>query len=192
MGRFSSERKFRIFYCKKTGIIAGISYNEQNKLNNTVIVPGNMYGEYDNYKTNESHVIPGMIRRYYEAKINNLSSVKMWGTGSPVRDFVYAGDIAKMISQIIDFQNIKGPINLSSGQKTSIHELAYTISKIIKFKGKILWDVNKPDGQLEKVFSIEKMKKYGLEAKTDLNSGLNKTISWFIKNYNKKSDGIRL
>ena len=131
-------------------------YNEQNKLNNTVIVPGNMYGEYDNYKTNESHVIPGMIRRYYEAKINNLSSVKMWGTGSPVRDFVYAGDIKNDISDHRFSKYKKAPINLSSGQKTSIHELAYTISKIIKFKGKILWDVNKPDGQLEKFFRLKK------------------------------------
>jgi len=113
---------------KMMGVVAAQSFKAQYGLNATVIIPGNLYGEHDNYQPLDSHVVPAMIRRYYEAKLYGLRRVEMWGTGRPERDFVYAGDVARLVPYFIDQFDEVGPINLSSGTTTSIKSLAETIA----------------------------------------------------------------
>ncbi len=177
---------------KKMGLVASISYRQQYGLNSVVIIPGNMYGEYDNFRINESHVIPAMIRRFFEAKRAGAKQVVMWGTGKPVRDFVYAGDVAAAIPFFIENYNSSDPVNISSGTRTSIKELAETIKELIGYQGEIVWDTSKPDGQMVKIFDVTRMKSLGLSCPTPLREGLKRTIAWFEKNYDIRSDGIRL
>ncbi|MBL1210406.1 NAD-dependent epimerase/dehydratase family protein [Geminocystis sp. GBBB08] len=177
---------------KKMGIVASQSYRTQYDLNSVVLIPGNLYGEYDNFRTNESHVIPALVRRFYEAKLNQLEAVAMWGSGTPKRDFVYAGDVAKVIPYFIDNYNSSEPINISSGTTTPIKELAELVKEITGFKGKLTWDTTKPDGQMVKIFDVSKLNSLGLSCQTNLKEGLEKTFIWLSKNYEQKTDGIRL
>ena len=177
---------------KMMGIVAAQSYKTQYGLNATVIVPGNLYGEYDNYSKLESHVIPAMIRRYYEAKLEGVQQVEMWGTGRPERDFVYAGDVAKLLPFFIEDYDEMGPINLSSGVATSIKTLANTIARLVGFQGEVVWDATKPDGQMVKIFNSTKLNKLGLSCATPLEEGIKRTIRWFSANYDTGGDGLRL
>ena len=177
---------------KKIGIVASQAYRKQYGLNSVVIVPGNMYGEFDNFKNEESHVVPAMIRRYYETKIKGRKEITMWGDGSALRDFVYAGDVANTIPWFIDNYDSSEPVNISTGKKTSIYELATSIKKIIKWNGKISWDKSKPNGQAIKIFDVKKLNNLGLNCSTSLEKGLSKTIQWFEKNYKAKKNNLRI
>ncbi len=177
---------------KKMGIVASRSYRTQYGFNSVVIIPGNMYGEYDNFRNKESHVVPAMIRRYYEAKLSGVEEVVMWGTGSPQRDFVYAGDVARTIPYFIENYDSSEPINISSGKSTTIKELAETIKELVGYKGRIVWDTEKPDGQMIKIFDVTKLNSLGIDCPTSMHDGLKNTIEWFEKNYHNKGDNIRL
>jgi GDP-L-fucose synthase len=177
---------------KMMGVVAAQSYRKQYGLNATVIIPGNMYGEYDNFHPRDSHVVPAMIRRYYEAKLNNAPFVEMWGSGTPERDFVYAGDVAKTIPFFIESFDDSGPVNISSGTRTPIRELATTIAKVAGYDGEIRWDASKPDGQMIKIFDTAKMSGLGLASPTPLGEGLRRTADWLARNYAGRSDGLRL
>lgn len=177
---------------KKMGIVASQSYRKQYGLNSVILIPGNMYGEYDNFHPRDSHVVPAMIRRYYEAMLENAEKVVMWGSGSPVRDFVYAGDVAAVIPWFIENYDETGPINISSGTTTSIKELAETIKELTGFKGEIEWDASKPDGQMVKIFDVSRLKSLGLSCPTPLREGIKRTIDWLARNYSNRGDGIRL
>ena len=177
---------------KKMGIVASRSYRTQYGMDSVVLIPGNMYGPFDNFRSEESHVVPGMLRRYFEAKRDGLKKVVMWGTGTPVRDFVYAGDVAALMPWFIENYNETGPINLSSGTTTSIKELAETIKEMVGYPGEIEWDTTKPDGQMVKIFDVTKMRSLGLDCPTTLSEGLKKTAQWLEKNYDSGGEGIRL
>lgn len=177
---------------KMMGVVAAQSYRKQYGLNATVIIPGNMYGEYDNFHPRDSHVVPAMIRRYFEARLNNAPFVEMWGTGAPERDFVYAGDVAATIPFFIESFDESGPVNISSGSRTAIKELATTIAKVAGYEGEIRWDTSKPDGQMVKIFDTAKMAALGLSCPTALGEGLNRTAKWLAKNYAGRGDGLRL
>jgi len=177
---------------KKIGIVASQSYRSQFDFNSVVLIPGNMYGEFDNFRDGESHVIPAMVRRYYEAKLRGNADIVMWGDGSPLRDFVYAGDVAKAILWFIGNYDSSEPVNISSGTETSIKELAETIKSKMNWNGQIKWDVEKPNGQLIKIFDTKKLNSLGLSCETSLADGLDKTIRWLEKNYVSRGDGIRL
>jgi GDP-L-fucose synthase len=157
-----------------------------------IIVPGNMYGEYDNFRTEEAHVIPALIRRFFEAKRDEAQEVVVWGTGRPVRDFVYAGDVAATIPYFIEESQSVGPVNISSGTRTSIKDLAEMIGAETGYGGAIRWDTSQSDGQMVKVFDTAKMRSLGLACQTPLLVGIRKTILWFERNYNSGADGIRL
>lgn len=177
---------------KLMGLVAARSYAQQHGLNATVIIPGNMYGEYDNFNSFDSHVVPAMIRRYYEAQLKGIDRVEMWGSGTPQRDFVYAGDVAAIIPFFIESFDDIGPINLSTSSRTSIRELAETIAELVGFEGEITWDTTKPDGQMIKIFSTERLKNLGPSCDTSLHEGLQRTIDWFSAHYGDRSDGLRL
>lgn len=177
---------------KKMGLVASAAYRQQYGLNSVVLIPGNMYGEFDNFRVDESHVVPAMIRRYYEARRSGTDEVVMWGTGKPERDFVYAGDVASVFPYFIEHYDSSEPINISSGTRTSIRELAETIRDQVGYEGKIVWDATKPDGQMVKIFDVQRMQGLGLSCPTGLSDGLARTIAWLACNYQAQGDGIRL
>ena len=177
---------------KKMGIVASESYRTQHGLNSVVLIPGNLYGEYDNFRKEESHVVPAFVRRYHEAKLDRAKEVVMWGTGEPVRDFVYAGDVARIIPWFLDNYDSSEPVNISSGTTTSIKELADIVKQATGFEGEIRWDTDKPNGQMVKIFDVTRLKELGLSCDTPLAEGLTRTAAWFGEHYADKSDGIRL
>lgn len=177
---------------KMMGVVASRSYRSQYSLDSSVIIPGNMYGEFDNYSRLDSHVVPAMIRRYHEAMLENVDKVTMWGSGKPQRDFVYAADVAKLVPFFIKDYDSSEPVNISSGTATEIKTLATDIARLVNFKGEIEWDTEKPDGQMIKIFATEKLKSLGLSCDTALTQGLERTIAWFQANYEKAGDGLRL
>ena len=177
---------------KMMGVVAAESYREQYGMESCVVIPGNLYGEYDNFRLDESHVVPAMLRRYHEAKLGEAESVVMWGTGTPTRDFTYAGDVASLIPFFIDEFAEVGPVNVCTSNSTSIQYLAELIADLVDFRGDILWDESKPDGQVIKIFSNAKLQSLGLTCPTTLESGLRKTANWFTLNYDGRTDGLRL
>lgn len=177
---------------KKMGIVASVSYRRQYGLPTVVLVPGNMYGEYDNFRAHESHVIPAMVRRYYEARQRGAREVMMWGTGTAVRDFVYAGDVAAVVPYFIEHYDSEEPVNVSTGTRTSIRELSELLRGIVGFEGDIVWDSSKPEGQLVKIFDPSRLRSLGLSCPMDLAEGLRRTVGWLEKNYAGGTDGIRL
>jgi len=177
---------------KKTALVASTAYRHQYGLNSIVLVPGNMYGEYDNFDLNGSHVIPGMLRRFYEAKLSGAPEVVLWGSGEPVRDFVYAGDIAAAMLRFIREYDSSEPVNLSSGVATTIRGLAEAVSRVTGYAGRIVFDRGKPDGQMRKVFDVTRMQQLGIACPTTLEDGLERTFRWFVSHYHSGGDGIRL
>lgn len=177
---------------KKMGLVASASYRQQYGLESVVVIPGNMYGEYDNFQSGDAHVIPALIRRVFEAKRNGAREVAVWGTGRSERDFVYAGDVAALIPFFVEQYTSREPVNLSSGKRVSIQELAQNIVELVGFDGQIVWDTSKPDGQMVKIFDVTRMRGLGLSCPTPLREGLRRTIEWFARNYDSRGDGIRL
>ena len=136
--------------------------------------------------------MPAFIRRYYEAKLDGSTTVTMWGTGEPQRDFVYAGDVAKVIPYFIEKYDSPEPVNISSGTRVSIRELADTIREMTGFDGQIEWDRSKPDGQMVKIFAVDRLRALGLSCETTIRKGLERTINWFAQNYESRGDSLRL
>jgi len=167
---------------KKNLIVAAWSYYEQFKFNHTVLIPANLYGPHDNFNLETSHVIPALIRKFIEAKENKLDQVIVWGSGVATREFLYVEDTVKAIIDAIDCKET-GPFNLGTGIETSIKELNETISDIIGYDGKIVWDTTKPDGQPKRFYDMSNFEKvFGYVPNTPLREGLSKTINWFIEN----------
>ena len=160
------------------------AYRRQYGLNAIVLVPGNLYGPHDNFNLRNSHVIPALIRKVHEAKINGLDEIVMWGTGRPVRDFVYITDACQAILLAAENYNGSDLINISSGVPTTIKELVETVVAYGGFQGRILWDITKPDGQMVKGYDVSRMRgRLGYEPPTSLQEGLRQTIAWFEANY---------
>ena len=172
--------------------IAGIklceNYYRQYGCNFYSIMPTNMYGPNDNFNLETSHVLPALMRKFHEAKINNDKSVTIWGTGKPLREFLYVEDLADAISFLmenIDAKDIyeKGisQINIGTGKDISISDLAKMIADIIEFKGEIINDLSKPDGTPRKLMDVSRLNELGWKYKTELKDGIKKTYEWFIQ-----------
>jgi GDP-L-fucose synthase len=177
---------------KMSATVAAAAYRRQYGLDAVVIVPGNMYGEYDNFHPLDSHVVPAMIRRFHEARLDGLEEVAMWGTGRPERDFVHAGDVARTIPFFLEQYSSEEWVNLSSGVRTPIRELAGAIAEATGYGGRIAWDATKPDGQMVKVFDTRRMAALGLSCPTTLREGIARTVAWFRANHATRGDGLRL
>ena len=175
---------------KKLEYVQSVAYREEYGFNTVCLIPGNLYGEFDNYSLEHSHVIPAMIRKFYEAERDKKESVQLFGTGKPQRDFVYAGDVAALVPYFIEHYDSSEPINISSGTTISIADLAGVIKKYIGYSGKVVFDTTKPDGQMIKIFDVTKLRGLGLGCHTTLEDGLKKTIQWFRDQYPR--GGVRL
>ncbi len=171
---------------KKMLLVLSKYYRKQYGLNSIVLIPGNVYGEYDNFDLYESHVIPAIIRKMLEAKLNNENNITLWGDGESIRDFVYIKDVIKIILYMIENYDISDPINISSGVGIKIKDLAKKIKGILEYRGNIIWDLSKPKGQDIKIFDIKKLNSMGLYCNTTIDIGLKNTINWY-KNINNIS-----
>jgi GDP-L-fucose synthase len=165
---------------KKMLITQSWAYRVQHGFNSIVLIPGNIYGEWDNFNLEEAHVIPALIRKYIEARDRGDMTMTAFGTGAPTRDFVYAGDVADTIPWFISNYDKSEPINISAGRRISILELAETVKKTTGFQGKIVWDASKPDGQMDKIFAVSRLQELGLSCNTSLEEGLSRTVAWFL------------
>lgn len=162
------------------------AYKNQFGFNGIHLLLANLYGEWDSYTPERSHVVAALIRRFVEAKMKDQNSVTVWGSGKPIREFLYVRDAAEGIVKATESYDDVEPINIGVGKGTSIKELVNAVAKTTEFEGKIVWDSSKPDGQMVKVFNVDKMKMaLDWEPSTYLSEGLNKTVAWFTENYEK-------
>ena len=166
---------------KITGIKMCQSYNEQYGTNFISAMPTNLYGPNDNYDLNNSHVLPAMIRKFHDAKIEGKESVELWGTGTPMREFLYVDDLADACIHLMLNYNESEIVNIGTGQDVSIKELALTISNIIGYKGNINFNSDMPDGTHRKLLDVSKLSGLGWEYKTTLVEGIKKTYNYYIK-----------
>lgn len=168
--------------------IAGIklceAYRDQYGCNFISAMPTNLYGQSDNYHPQNSHVIPGMIRKFHEAKVNRLSSVQLWGTGLPLREFMYVDDLADACFFLMKYYNEKQFVNVGTGEEISINDLAITIKEITGYEGNIDFDKTKPDGTPRKLMASSRLHKMGWQHKTSLVEGLKMTYMNFLKELN--------
>lgn len=155
------------------------------------LMPTNLYGSHDNFDLKTSHVLPAMIRKFHEAMENGNTPVKLWGSGSPMREFLYVDDLAEAVSFALESKLSENLYNVGTGKDLTIKELAETIQKVTGHTGEIIWDSNKPDGTPRKLMNVDKLKNEGWEASTPLEEGIQKTYQWFLEN-KKKFKEVRL
>ncbi len=145
-------------------------------------MPTNLYGTHDNFDLKSSHVLPAMIRKFHEAKKNNNSDVILWGSGTPMREFLFVDDMAEAVVYALENELPEYLYNVGSGKDITIKELAETIQKVTGHKGQIVWDAEKPDGTPRKLMDVSKMKNIGWSYSTELQEGIQKTYKWFLEN----------
>jgi GDP-L-fucose synthase len=157
-------------------------------------MPTNLYGQNDNFHPENSHVIPALIRRFHEAKINNDPTVTAWGSGKPMREFLYVDDMAEASIFVMNLdldiyeketQPMLSHINVGLGIDCTIRELVETVAKVVGYEGDIVFDTTKPDGTARKLMDVSRLERLGWKAKTNLESGLKKTYEWFLANKDK-------
>jgi GDP-L-fucose synthase len=167
--------------------IAGIkmcqAYRKQYGCNFVSVMPCNLYGQNDNFHPTNSHVLPALIRRFHEAKINNLASVTCWGTGSSRREFLNVDDLAESLDFIMENYNENEIINIGHGEDQTIKETTELIKEIVGFEGEILWDTSKPDGTPKRLLDSTKLFNLGWKPKVSLREGLINTYEWFKNNH---------
>lgn len=146
------------------------------------LMPTNLYGPNDNFDLVSSHVLPAMIRKFHEAKVNNQKTVVLWGSGSPMREFIHVDDLGQAVLFSVENKLEDHLYNIGSGKDIAIKDLANIVRDIVKFKGRIVWDLSKPDGTPRKLLDISKMKKLGWEYSIEINEGISNTYAWFQKN----------
>lgn len=166
--------------------IAGIklcqAYRRQYGFNAISLMPTNLYGPGDNFDLNNSHVLPALIRKFHEAKINNLPEVVMWGTGSPRREFLHVDDMAAATVYLTEVYGGEDIVNIGVGEDVSIRELAEMIRDATGYAGKIVNDATKPDGTPRKLLDVGRLNELGWKAQIGLQDGIKATYEWFLKN----------
>ena len=178
--------------------IAGIklceSYNRQYGTDYRSVMPTNLYGINDNFHPENSHVVPALLRRFHEAKMQNLPSVTVWGSGSPMREFLYVDDMASACLHVMNLPKevygehvlpMSSHINVGTGKDCTIRELANTIARAVGYRGDILWDTSKPDGTPRKLLDVSLLKRLGWQYSVELDEGIERTYQWFLQNQEK-------
>ena len=171
---------------KKMLLVQSRAYRKQYGFNSIFLMPVNLYGPRDNFDPKSSHVIPALIKKCFDAIKENKNEIVVWGTGNATREFLYVENAAEGILLATEKYNKAEPINLGAGFEISIKDLVELIVKLTGFKGKIIWDTTKPDGQPRRCLNTAKAEKeFGFKAKTSLGEGLRKTINWYLHNKEK-------
>jgi len=177
--------------------IAGIklceSYNRQYGRDYRSVMPTNLYGENDNFHPENSHVIPALMRRFHEAKLNNDAKVTVWGSGKPKREFLHVDDMAAASIHVMNLDDttyqantepMLSHINVGTGLDCTIREMAETMAEVVGFEGELAFDATKPDGTPRKLLDVSRLEKLGWKASTQLKDGLTSTYQWFLKHQN--------
>ena len=167
---------------KITGLKACQAIRKQFKKDYVSLMPTNLYGTHDNFDLETSHVLPAMLRKFHEAKKNNNAPVTLWGSGTPMREFLFVDDMAEAVLFALENNLPEYLYNIGTGKDITIKELAETIQKITGHQGNILWDAHKPDGTPRKLMDVSKLKKLGWSYRTELEEGIEKTYTWFLDN----------
>jgi GDP-L-fucose synthase len=166
--------------------IAGIelikSYRKEYGYSWISVMPTNLYGPNDNFDLENSHVLPALIRKFVEAKRNNLSEVVLWGSGTPLREFLHVDDLAMAVLVCLEKYDDSQQINIGSGDEISIKDLGQKIANLTGFTGKVVWDSNRPDGTPRKVLDSTKINKLGWKAAITLDQGIAATVEWYQEN----------
>ena len=180
---------------KIAGIESCWSYNRQFGTQYLALMPTNMYGPNDNYHPQNSHVLPALLRRFHEAKLNKEPSVVVWGTGTPLREFMYSEDFGEAVAFLLDlpestFKELTAPnvcplINVGIGTDVTIRQLAETVKNVVGYNGDLIFDSTKPDGTPRKLLNVDKIKGLGWSATTTLEEGLKLTYSNYLENASK-------
>ena len=174
--------------------IAGIklcqSYNQQYATQYVSVMPTNLYGPNDNYNLANSHVLPALIRKAHEAKERGDRALVVWGSGKPMREFLYVDDMADACVFLMEQGVSEGLFNVGTGEDVTIHQLAETVISVVGFQGEIEFDADKPDGTPRKLLNVDRMRELGWQAQTSLRDGIAKTYEDFLTNFNlsKKTD----
>jgi GDP-L-fucose synthase len=166
---------------KITGVKACQAIRKQFGKDYVSLMPTNLYGTYDNFDLNTSHVLPAMMRKFHEAKINNHTPVTLWGSGTPLREFLFVDDMAEAVVFALENRLPDYLYNVGTGVDLTIRELAETIQKITGHQGEIIWDATKPDGTPRKLMDISKMHDLGWKHNVDLAQGIQMTYDWFVE-----------
>jgi len=167
---------------KISGVKACESIRKQYCKDYVSLMPTNLYGSHDNFDLKTSHVLPAMIRKFHEAKINNNAPVTLWGSGTPMREFLHVNDMAEAVVFALENQLTSNLYNIGTGKDVTIKELAETIQRVIGYQGQIIWDASKPDGTPRKLMDVSKMKAMGWQYSTELEDGIKNTYQWFLEN----------
>lgn len=170
---------------KITGVKACQAIRKQFNKDYVSLMPTNLYGSFDNFDLQSSHVLPAMLRKFHEAKINNNSDVTLWGSGTPMREFLFVDDLADAVVFALENSLSEYLYNVGTGKDITIKDLAETIQKVTGHAGDIIWDSSKPDGTPRKLMDVSKMKEIGWEYSTELEDGIKKTYQWFLDNIDK-------
>jgi GDP-L-fucose synthase len=164
--------------------IAGLklceNYRRQYGANVISAMPTNLYGPNDNFHLDNAHVLPALMRKFHEAKIQHQPTVTVWGTGTPLREFLYVDDLADALVFLMNTYNEMAFINVGTGQEVSIQELAQTIQAVVGYDGDLVFDTTKPDGTPRKLLDVSRLTAAGWQAKIDLKTGIEKTYAWFL------------
>ncbi len=172
---------------KKMLLVQGQAYRQQYGFNAIFLMPVNLYGPYDNFDLESSHVIPALIRKISEAKKKKAKHIEVWGSGKPTREFCYVEDCAEGILLATALYDKADPVNLGSGMEISIKDLVKLLCKLLGYQGTIRWDTTKPDGQPRRQLDVTRAKReFGFVAKTTFEAGLKKTLAWWER------EGIKL
>lgn len=169
---------------KITGVKACEAIRKQFKKDYVSLMPTNLYGTHDNFDLVSSHVLPAMIRKFHDAKLDNNSTVTLWGSGTPLREFLFVDDMADSVIFALENELPEHLYNVGTGVDLTIKDLASLIQEIVGHKGDIIWDDTKPDGTPRKLMDVSKMHQLGWQHKINLNEGIKMTYDWFLQNQN--------
>ncbi|MEA2345385.1 MAG: GDP-L-fucose synthase [Thermoanaerobaculia bacterium] len=168
---------------KKMLLVQLQAYRQEYDFNGIFLLPVNLYGPRDNFDLETSHVIPAMIRKFIEARERGEQQVVLWGDGSPTREFLYVEDAAKAVVIAAETYDNCEPVNVGSGEEISIRDLAHTIAETVGFRGEIVWDATKPNGQPRRKLDVSRAAaEFGFRATTSMKEGMAKTIAWYEAN----------
>ena len=147
-------------------------------------MPTNLYGPNDNFDLKNSHVLPALIRKFHEAKVNNSEAVEVWGTGTPLREFLYVDDMADACVFLMENYDGEQHVNIGTGEEVSIRELAETVKEVVGFDGELVFNTEMPDGTPRKLTTVDKLHGLGWKHKVSLDKGIRLAYNWFLENYN--------
>jgi GDP-L-fucose synthase len=177
---------------KKMLVIQGVAYQQQYGLPAITLIPSNLYGEHDNFDLERAHVIPALVRKFYEAKANSSSQVEVWGDGSAKRDFIHTADFARALVEAAENYDGTLPINVAHGAQHSIADVVSVLKEISGYPGEIFWNLNRPSGQNSREMSLDNARRHlpKFQPNINLKGGLSRTYRWFEESYS--SGDVRL